>query len=424
VPVGASAAFGGELPDDLPAPRGAHGGVGGVDLPVPRQPGPSSVDLPAPQYRGGYGNADLPIPQQEGGWPGGGGADLPQVAGEAGGLFGGQLPDDLPSPRGVVSGGGQQRGQFLFDDSSRVTEGTSTGGQWSLESAAMTFTEDSVVGSFTEDVKAPASIGRPPPDLFGGPPTGLSPAAPPQARGGATVRGLGVPLTQESYQPSFEAPRRPPPYQPPSQPPMVEPAADEGEWDLLSVPGAPIPQPQQQQEVAYVESSVSLQRAAPLPPHALAGVQAPGVAPLPAQMLQDLGVSHILIDVTPRTLAVQTVQGYCDPIIERNSPIPIEQSRVFTTSRDDQDTVVIKICQGESRRVEENTVLGEVALTGIRPAARGEVKISVTFEIDTDGIVSVSARDVDTGQQAGTRVTVFGGLSDDEVRDLVRRYGR
>jgi len=153
-------------------------------------------------------------------------------------------------------------------------------------------------------------------------------------------------------------------------------------------------------------------------------VQAPGVAPLPAQMLQELGVNHILIDVTPRTLAVQTVQGYCDPIIERNSPIPIEQSRVFTTSRDDQDTVVIRICQGEARRVEENTVLGEVMLTGIRAAPRGEVKVSVTFEIDTDGIVSVSARDVDTGQQAGTRVTVFGGLSDDEVRDLVRRYGR
>jgi molecular chaperone DnaK len=197
----------------------------------------------------------------------------------------------------------------------------------------------------------------------------------------------------------------------------------DGDWDVLSVPGAPIP-PMAQSPVEYVESSVQLSRAAPISPGAMAGVQAPGVAPLPAQMLQDLGVSHILIDVTPRTLAIQTVQGYCDPIIERNSPIPIEQSRVFTTSRDDQETVVIKICQGEARRIEENTVLGEVMLTGIRPAPRGEVKVSVTFEIDTDGIVSVSARDVDTGQQAGTRVTVFGGLSDDEVRDLVRRYGR
>jgi molecular chaperone DnaK len=140
--------------------------------------------------------------------------------------------------------------------------------------------------------------------------------------------------------------------------------------------------------------------------------------------MNEFGISHILIDVTPRSLAVQTVQGYCDAVIERNSPIPIEQSRVFTTSRDDQDTVVIRICQGESRRVEENTVLGEIALTGIRPAPRGDVKIAVTFEIDTDGIVSVAARDVDTGQQAGTRVTLFGGMSDDEVRDIVRRYGK
>jgi molecular chaperone DnaK len=159
-------------------------------------------------------------------------------------------------------------------------------------------------------------------------------------------------------------------------------------------------------------------------PGALAGVQAPGVAPLPSHFLAEMGVNHILVDVTPRTLSVQTVQGYCDPIIERNSPIPIEQSRVFTTSRDDQTVVTVRICQGESRRVEENTVLGEVTLSEIRPAPRGVVKIQVVFEIDTDGVVAVGARDVDTGQQAVTKVSLFGGMADEEVRDLVRRYGR
>lgn len=198
---------------------------------------------------------------------------------------------------------------------------------------------------------------------------------------------------------------------------------ERGEFDVLSSPGAPQPQITPL-PVEYVESAVDLAPAQAIPQPGMAGVQAPGVAPLPSNVMQEMGINHILIDVTPRTLAVQTVQGYCDPIIERNSPIPIEQTRTFTTSRDDQTVVIIRICQGESRRVEENTVLGEVALSEIRAAPRGDVKIAVTFEIDTDGVVAVNARDVDTGQQAVTKVSLFGGMSDDEVRDLVKRYGR
>ena len=200
-------------------------------------------------------------------------------------------------------------------------------------------------------------------------------------------------------------------------------AAMAEEWNVLSTPEVPKPKVTPL-PVEYVESAVDVAQQQHIPGPAAAGVQAPGVAPLPSQLMSEMGVNHILIDVTPRSLAVQTVQGYCDPIIERNSPIPIEQTRVFTTSRDDQEVVIVRIAQGESRRVEENTVLGEVSLSDIRRAARGEFRIAVTFEIDTDGIVQVSARDVDTGQQAVTKVTVFGGMSDDEVRDLVQRYGR
>lgn len=423
---GAAAAFGGQLPEDLPAPRPAadqgasdlpvprQAAPGSADLPVPRQGGPGSADLPVPQHEG-YARADLPVPQGDGYEN----VDLPQSSGGAAAAFGGALPENLPA----------RRGQFNFDGASTLGEGDSTGGQWSLESAAVTFTEESVIGTFTEEVKPPASIGRPPPGALGAPP----PAAPGAAMGAAGAAmgaagagaaalvgaamgagaddGLDLPPTQTSS--GFDS--------------MPEPAAipfDEGkEWDVLSVPGAPVPQVGPTDE-GYVNSAVQLSQVQPMHPSAMAGVQAPGVAPLPSQLMNEFGVSHILIDVTPRALAVQTVQGYCDSVIERNSPIPIEQSRVFTTSRDDQDTVVIRICQGEARRVEENTVLGEIALTGIRPAARGDVKIAVTFEIDTDGIVSVAARDVDTGQQAGTRVTLFGGMSDDEVREIVRRYGK
>ena len=278
-----------------------------------------------------------------------------------------------------------------------------------------------MLASFQEDVKAPASIGRPPPGMFD---DRASSAPPPQADpfDGHVQNEPGI-EDQSDFGAGFSfdefdagAPLE--------LDQSIPEAADEGgEWDVLSVPGAPIPKVTPAPS-DYVESTVDVVQQQQEPASAMAGVQAPGVAPLPSQMLQEMGVNHILIDVTPRTLSVQTVQGYCDPIIERNSPIPIEQSRVFTTSRDDQTVVVIRICQGESRRAEENTVLGEVQMSEIRPAPRGDVRIAVAFEIDTDGVVAVSARDVDTGQQAVTQVSLFGGMSDDEVRDLVRRYGQ
>jgi len=135
-------------------------------------------------------------------------------------------------------------------------------------------------------------------------------------------------------------------------------------------------------------------------------------------------VSTLLLDVTPRGLGVATAGGYCDTIIERNAAIPIEQSRLFSTSRDGQTEVLIDVYQGESRRVEQNARLGQVQLSGLRPTARGEIKIRVTFEIDTDGILGVSAINEESQEVARTRIVLTGGLDEDQVNALVRKYSK
>jgi len=134
--------------------------------------------------------------------------------------------------------------------------------------------------------------------------------------------------------------------------------------------------------------------------------------------------STLLLDVTPRALGVATAGGYCDRIIERNAPTPIEQSRLFSTSTENQTEVLIDVYQGESRRIEENARLGNVVLAGLRPTTRGEIRIRVTFEIDTDGILRVSARNEETGEAQRTEIHLTGGLSEDQVNDLVAKYSK
>ena len=123
----------------------------------------------------------------------------------------------------------------------------------------------------------------------------------------------------------------------------------------------------------------------------------------------------ILLDVTPRGLGVATVSGYCDEIIPRNSQIPIEQTRVFTTAKPEQTSVEIKVCQGESRRFEENLQLGVLVLEQLPRRARGDARISVTFEIDTDGILQVRAVDEETGQKQAARIQILGAQSTTEI---------
>ncbi|MEL7369164.1 MAG: molecular chaperone DnaK [Myxococcota bacterium] len=144
-------------------------------------------------------------------------------------------------------------------------------------------------------------------------------------------------------------------------------------------------------------------------------------AAIQAHALLDNQQSTYLLDVTPLTLRMATVGGYTEQIIEKNTPIPIDRTRCFTTASDQQERVRIKIYQGESNVAVDNELLGEFEFSGFRIAPRGEVTIEVTFEIDTDGIVNVSARDVETGAQASTTINLSSGLSEREVEDAMAR---
>jgi molecular chaperone DnaK len=116
----------------------------------------------------------------------------------------------------------------------------------------------------------------------------------------------------------------------------------------------------------------------------------------------------LLLDVAPRALGIAVAGGYAEPIVERNTPIPVERTRNFVTSHDKQTMVVISVCQGESRKFAENAPLGTLTLDGIPPRPRGEAEIEVTFVIDTDGILNVRARDTKTNQSTSAKILVFG----------------
>jgi molecular chaperone DnaK len=133
----------------------------------------------------------------------------------------------------------------------------------------------------------------------------------------------------------------------------------------------------------------------------------------------------LLIDVTPLSLGVETAGGYSDVLIPASSPVPCEKTRTFLTARDNQTTVSIRVAQGESSRFSENTHLGDLELSGLRPARRGEVKIAVTFELDADGILNVRARDQDTGRETTATMRLLGANTDaEDVRAMAERQAR
>jgi molecular chaperone DnaK len=129
----------------------------------------------------------------------------------------------------------------------------------------------------------------------------------------------------------------------------------------------------------------------------------------------------LLIDVTPLTLAVETVNGFCDPVIERNTQVPCERTRVFVTAVDKQTVVRVRISQGESSRFAENTLLGEVELSGLNPAPRGETQIAVSFSLDTNGMLSVSAKDVATNRATSTQVRLIALPEPNEIAWMMQR---
>jgi len=127
----------------------------------------------------------------------------------------------------------------------------------------------------------------------------------------------------------------------------------------------------------------------------------------------------LLLDVTPHSLGIMIVGGYFHKLIEQNTTVPTSKSHVFTTVKDNQTSVKILVLQGESDRAEENELLGEFVLTGLRRAPRGEVEVEVTFHISADGIVSVKARDLETGLEQSITVTATSGLTEDEIKAMI-----
>ena len=142
-------------------------------------------------------------------------------------------------------------------------------------------------------------------------------------------------------------------------------------------------------------------------------------AAIQGSALVDDSSQMILLDVTPHTLGIMVVGGYFEDLIPLNTTVPTARSKVFTTIRDNQTAVKILVMQGESRRAEENELLGEFILTGLRRAPAGQVEVEVTFEINSDGIVSVQAKDLETGQQQSITVTATSGLTRDEIQGMV-----
>ncbi len=130
----------------------------------------------------------------------------------------------------------------------------------------------------------------------------------------------------------------------------------------------------------------------------------------------------VLVDVTPRALIVETAGGYGDTVIPRNSKIPCERMRKFSTSRDGQTAVRIRIGQGESTRFAENTYLGEVELGGLRVASRGDVTIAVSFELDADGTLRVRAWDTITLQEAKATLQLIGIADESSVVMMINRF--
>ncbi len=127
----------------------------------------------------------------------------------------------------------------------------------------------------------------------------------------------------------------------------------------------------------------------------------------------------ILLDVTPHALGIMTFGSYFEELIPQNTTVPTHRTKIFTTSRDNQTAVKILVMQGESQRAEENELLGEFILTGLRRAPKGQVEIEVTFEINADGIVSVRAKDLETGLEQSIQVTATSGLTRDEIKTMM-----
>ena len=172
--------------------------------------------------------------------------------------------------------------------------------------------------------------------------------------------------------------------------------------------------------------------AAPMPPLLPAMPAMPALPAMPPRVATAPAAAPppprpVLLEVTPRGLGIATVAGYCEELIRRNARVPTEARKLFTTSRDLQDLVRIVVTQGESRRLENNTVIGDLVLQGLPPRPRGETSIEVTFSLDASGVLRVRARDAQTGDEQQATLDLVGDVAPADVaasRDRLQQLRR
>jgi molecular chaperone DnaK len=209
---------------------------------------------------------------------------------------------------------------------------------------------------------------------------------------------------------------------------LLEPAElemlDESSLPLPEVPDDIPTRVGDRPQLVPPQTTARMPSAAPPPPAIATGSTAPlGFAAVTAPLVAYTPPPPpVLVDVTPLTLSVETVGGYSDPLIARNNPVPCSKTRDFVTAADYQTTVRVRVGQGESNRFAENTLLGEVELSGLRSGLRGEVQVSVTFALDTSGMLEVSARDVQTGRVTSAHVHLVGLPEPHHVAGLAARH--
>jgi molecular chaperone DnaK len=129
----------------------------------------------------------------------------------------------------------------------------------------------------------------------------------------------------------------------------------------------------------------------------------------------------LLLDVTPLSLGIETLGGVFTKLIERNTTIPVKKSQVFSTAEDNQTAVTIRVFQGERPMAVDNKILGQFDLLGIPPSPRGIPQIEVTFDIDANGIVNVSAKDKATGKEQQVKIQSSSGLSEEEIQEMIKK---
>ncbi|MBN2341192.1 MAG: Hsp70 family protein [Deltaproteobacteria bacterium] len=399
---------------DLPIPMGPPSGMDlpttkdddGLDLPIPLDDD-EELDLPIPM--GPAGSMDLPaIPNEET-------RDLPIPVGISDDF---DLETDLETSHTIIGGPAVSApgipDDFIIESESDkarrdVTESFDQTGSRRIDSEPPVMPDD--FSDFEDSTDELESLDDMEVEEVSEPPAPPLHTPPIPARQNPFFAGTSAPSKDLGFgeidlNAAFETPSIPPPASPSYAPPRMPSFAPPASQMEMDAPRMPSYHPYHPLDEVVGDDG----KEAKTEEHAAFSVPIKKATPA------------VLLDVSPRGLGIATAGGYCDIIIERNAAIPIEQSRHFSTSRDHQTEVFIDVYQGESRRTEDNTLLGRIELRDIRPAPRGEISILVTFEVDTDGMFNVKALNEETQATQSTQIKLSGGLADDQVSALVEKY--